>query len=123
MTSTAQTTQQDAAPVDIATIRETIGRFLPSDVEQPTGDELATLTALMRGQIALIIPEVRALAVKLPKDDVPRYCALACIGDAEGRLRERPNPAPGGANAFARRLARALNALADHYENLATPQH
>ncbi|WP_425579167.1 DUF6415 family natural product biosynthesis protein [Streptomyces lannensis] len=37
------------------------------------------------------------------------------------RPREQRNPAPGGDVAYARRLARALNALCDHYEALQPP--
>lgn len=36
-------------------------------------------------------------------------------------IREQRNPAPGGDVAYARRLARALNALCDHYEALQPP--
>lgn len=117
MSSTAETSN-DTAPVDIASMRETVGRLLPRDVEQPTGDELATLTSLLRGQMELIIPEVRALAVRLPKTDVPRNIAIACVNEARGRL-GRMAPAPGrDALVYARYLARSLNALVDHYENL-----
>jgi hypothetical protein len=117
MTSTAAATNE-AAPVDIVTMRETVGRLLPRDADQPTGEELAELINLMRGQMALIIPEVQATAVKLPKTDIPRYCALACLGEARGRLDAKPLPGPDGVAVYARLLARTLNALVDHYESL-----
>jgi hypothetical protein len=117
MTSTAATTNE-TAPVDIVTMRETVGRFLPHDADQPTGVELAELVDMMRGQLELIIPEVHATAVSLPKTDIPRYCALACVGEAHARLNSKPLPGLDGPAIYARLLARTLNALADHYVNL-----
>jgi hypothetical protein len=117
MTSTADTTNE-TAPADIATMRETVGLLLPRDADEPTGEELATLISLMRGQMELIIPEVHATAVSLPKTDIPRYCALACVGEARGRLDAKPLPGLDGPAVYARLLARALNALVDHYESL-----
>jgi hypothetical protein len=117
MTNTAETAN-GTAPVDIETMRETVGRLLPRDAEQPTGEELATLTRLMRGQMELIIPEVHATAVSLPKTDIPRYCALACLGEARARLAAKPSADPDGDAVYARMLARTLNALVDHYESL-----
>lgn len=46
------------------------------------------------------------------------HCALACIGEARGKLSVQPRPEYGSTAAHARRLARVLNALADHYERL-----
>jgi hypothetical protein len=66
----------------------------------------------------LIGPEVEAAAGKLPEDDIPRYCALACVGEARGKLRAVPARGAAGAQSHARRLARSLAALCDHYEAL-----
>lgn len=112
------TSTSDTAPVDVAMMRENIGRLLLPDGDEPADAELATLTSLLRGHMELITPEVEAAATRLRKDDIPRYCALACTGEARGRLRTTPSPVPGGAIAYARRLARSLNALCDHYEAL-----
>ncbi|WNC00504.1 DUF6415 family natural product biosynthesis protein [Streptomyces sp. CGMCC 4.7035] len=112
-------TNNDTRAPDIAMMRETINRLLtPTENTPHTSTELETLTGLLRGHMELLMPEVQAAAVKLPKDDVPRYCALACIGEARQRLAAEPSPVPGGDGAYARRLARSLAALCDHYETL-----
>jgi hypothetical protein len=117
MTGVVQT-ENSTQPVDIATMRQTIGRLLPPDVEPVGTSEVETLTSLLRGHMQLIIPEIEHAAGKPPKDDVPRYCALACIGEARAKLRAAPGHGPHRAVAYARRLARCLAALCDHYEAL-----
>ncbi|MGW1801520.1 DUF6415 family natural product biosynthesis protein [Streptomyces sp. NPDC001984] len=116
-------TAEDQVPVDLETMRETVDRLLDPDAVPealpPAREELDTLTALLRGHLAVLVPEVERLAQRLSRDSVPRYCALACLGVARDRLRAAPSPAPGGDLAHARRLARALNALMDHFEALA----
>jgi len=119
MTSTAETTN-DTPPVDIATMRQTIGQLLPPGDADPLDlSEVENLTALLRDHMELVIPEVHAFILTLPRDDAPRYCALACVGEARGRL-DRPATGPGQHDplAHARWLARSLNALCDHYEAL-----
>ncbi|MEU2859913.1 DUF6415 family natural product biosynthesis protein [Streptomyces mirabilis] len=101
-------------------MRSAVRRLLAEDAQPPSLDELETLTLQLRGHIALLIPEVEATAGRLPKDDVPRYCALACVGEARGKLSQQARPGAGGDAAHARRLARVLNALCDHHENLGT---
>lgn len=109
-------------PPDILTMRTTIDRLLDPDAVPgtlpPKAEELATLTLQLRGHLDLLMPEVEQAALRLPKDDIPRYCALACLGEARGKLRAEPSPTPHGPVAYARRLARVLNALCDHYEHL-----
>lgn len=111
-------TEAGALPLDIAGIRATVACLLAASAEPPAGEELVTLTRLLRGHMARLIPEVEQHAARLPKDDIPRYCALACLGEARQKLAARPSPAPGGDAAYARRLARSLAALADHWETL-----
>jgi hypothetical protein len=67
-----------------------------------------------------MIPKVEAITARLPADDIPRYCARACIGEANGKLGARYRTDYSGSVAYARRLARVLSALCDHYENLST---
>ncbi|MGW9025948.1 DUF6415 family natural product biosynthesis protein [Streptomyces sp. NPDC055722] len=112
----------DQAPPDLATMREAVDRLLDPDAVPvalpPAPDELEALTLQLRGHLELLMPEVEQLAQCLSKNSVPRYCALACLGEARQRLAAQPSPAPGGDLAYARRLARALNALVDHFEKL-----
>ncbi|WP_206440870.1 DUF6415 family natural product biosynthesis protein [Streptomyces scabichelini] len=93
-------------------------RLLAEDAEPPKPDELETLTLQLRGHINLLVPEVEQTADALPHDDIPRYCALACVGEARMKLGLEPGPGLHGGIAFARRLSRVVNALCDHYQNL-----
>ncbi|MEU9893127.1 DUF6415 family natural product biosynthesis protein [Streptomyces phaeochromogenes] len=93
-------------------------RLLTEDAELPSHDELETLTLRLRGHIMVAVPEVETAAGKLPKDDVPRCCALACVGEARMRLGLEPEPGLPARIAHAQRPARSVNALCDHYENL-----
>lgn len=116
--STAKTTNA-TAPVDLATMRETVDRLMLPGVQSLDLAELDTVTALLRGHIGLMIPEVRAAALTRPKDDTHRYVALACATEASGRL-ERLAAGPDRHDVLmhARRLARSLAGLCDYYEAL-----
>ena len=110
------------APVDLATMRETVDMLLDAK-GAPAGPalsaaELETLTATLRGHLEVLMPEVERLMVPLPKTSVDRYCILACLGEARERLRAEPSDRFGGRPGHARRLARALNALCDHHTQL-----
>ncbi|MFJ9714758.1 DUF6415 family natural product biosynthesis protein [Streptomyces sp. NPDC101213] len=111
-------TGQEQCPPDIATMRATVRRLLAADAEPPAPDELSTLALLLRGHINVLIPSVAAAALRLPKDDVPRACAMACVGEARMRLRLGDGDTDTVRTAVAVRLARSVNALADHYETL-----
>ncbi|WP_369389385.1 DUF6415 family natural product biosynthesis protein [Streptomyces sp. CG1] len=117
----------DTGPVDIATMRETALLLLgPDDGPEalpPAPKELDTLAATLRGHLELLIPEVTAKAGRLAKDCVFRYCALACVGEADRKLRVGDGCTPPVRAAVARKLARSVKALCDHYEKLdgATP--
>jgi hypothetical protein len=109
------------APPDIATMRNTVNQLLDPDATPealpPAAAEVETLTRTMRGHLELLIPDVESLVGGRPKS-VAQYCALACVGEARGKLSVQPRPGYGSAAGYARRLARVLNALADHYERL-----
>ncbi|MFD4561684.1 DUF6415 family natural product biosynthesis protein [Streptomyces sp. NPDC058469] len=111
----------DQPPPDIETMRETADRLLDpdaaSDILPPTVAEVDTLTRTMRGQLELLIPDIKRLVGGRPKN-IAQYCALACVGEARRKLSIEPGPGLDAGTAFARRLARVLNALCDHYERL-----
>lgn len=118
MTPTEPPTGKRLPPLDIATMRASIASVLPPEVTPTDSDTLQTLTGLIRGHMELAIPEIEQLTVPLPKDDVPRYCALACLGEARRKLSAVPGPQTYDAVVHARKLARSLLALCDHYETL-----
>ncbi|MFK0124865.1 DUF6415 family natural product biosynthesis protein [Streptomyces nigra] len=111
-------TTTKAMPVDVATIRDTTSTLLGPD---PQLDDLDTLVLALRGHIQLLIPEVEALAAAQPKDTPERFCALACIGEAQRKLRLGDGQTPPTRIAVAQKLARVVNALCDHYEKLQRP--
>ncbi|MGW0584355.1 DUF6415 family natural product biosynthesis protein [Streptomyces sp. NPDC002920] len=121
---TSSTTRQSgtgeapAPPLDIETMRASTRRFLAANAEPPSLEELTTLTLQLRSHIMAAIPEVEAAAKKLPLDDWPRHCAFACLGAVRQRLSAEPGRTLSVGIEHAQGLARSLNALCDHYENL-----
>ena len=112
-------------PVDIATMRETATQTLgpedATDVPLPPPETLDILIGRLRGHLELLIPEVEKNLARLPQESSRRYCASACAGEARGKLTARPAPRPDGQMEYARRLARVLRALLDHFEGNAAP--
>lgn len=102
-------------------MRETADRLLDpdaaSDVLPPNAAELDTLTVALRGHLESILPVVE-LATGPRPNSMQSYCALACVGEARGKLAATPGPGLESRVAHARRLARSLKALCDHYERL-----
>lgn len=99
-------------------MRATARRLLAEDAEPPSPEELETLTLALRGHMMLLIPAVEDAAQSLPEDDVPRACALACIGSARMRLGQESSRNLPADIAHAQGLSRSVNALCDHVENL-----
>lgn len=83
---------------------------------QQAGNEADTYIRTLRGHMRLLIPEVEAAALRGP-DDAAKYCALACVGEASRKIDLAGRGVSYGVP-HARRLARSVNALCDHYENL-----
>ncbi|WP_435229459.1 DUF6415 family natural product biosynthesis protein [Streptomyces sp. Tue6028] len=103
--------------VDIPAMRQAVAAILPGD-QQISAKALAGLTEQLRAHIEGLAPHVENAAAELPREDVPRYCALACVGEARSKLRAHPGQGPGRDEAYARKLARSLAALCDHYITL-----
>ncbi|MFJ3658410.1 DUF6415 family natural product biosynthesis protein [Streptomyces nigra] len=115
----ASPTTSAAQPLDIDTMRHSISRLLGPDAPPPASEELGVWEVLVRGHMQLIIPEVERAALARGEDGVSSYCALACVGEARGKLRAAVGPGAERVVVHARRLARCLAALCDHYEALA----
>lgn len=109
----------DPRPPDVAQMRRSALRLMGPESPAPTPQELDALNTLLRGHLQLLIPEVAGMAIPLPKDDIPRACAMACVGEARMRLRLGwPQDSEAVRLSVARKLARSLNSLCDHWENL-----
>ncbi|MFH9938537.1 DUF6415 family natural product biosynthesis protein [Streptomyces murinus] len=111
-------TEHDRRPVDILTMRATARQMLAEDAELPSAEQLDILTLRLRGLLIVLIPEVEEVASRWPDGDVPKMCARACIGESRMRLNLEPGATLPAGIAHAQRLARSVNALCDHYENL-----
>ncbi|MER5217835.1 DUF6415 family natural product biosynthesis protein [Streptomyces sp. NPDC002838] len=89
--SAKQLTETDPRPVDLSAMRATARRLLGPDdgpdILPPTVHEAEALTATPRGHLGLLAPEVEQVAGRLGNGSIPRYCALACVGEARGKLR------------------------------------
>ncbi|MER7793851.1 DUF6415 family natural product biosynthesis protein [Streptomyces sp. NPDC097640] len=109
--------ERDQRPLDIQAMRAGAHRLLAED-PKPSVEELGTVALRLREHIVLAVPEVEEMAGRLPHDDTRRACARACIGEARMRMRLKPGATPAARIARAQRLARSVNALCDHYENL-----
>lgn len=123
MTATRPAGGEQAAeqhPLDVPLMRESALRLIDRTGPLPGPAEVEILVLRIRGHMQLLIPEVEEAAHARPRDDIPRYCALVCVGEAGLRLAARPTT-PQDALPLARRLARSLNALCDHYETLSEP--
>jgi hypothetical protein len=121
---TAQLTvaaEQDQAPPDVETMRETAARLLgPDDGPEalpPAPAEVDLLTLRLRGHLEVLIPDVEEAVGPRPAN-VQAYCALACVGEARRKLAITPRPELSACVAHARRLARVLLALCTHHEEL-----
>ena len=109
----------DSLPIDIETMRTSARRLLAPDAVVPSVQELETLTLLLKGHLALIIPEAgRAASSRRGDDDLARVRARMAIAETCRKMRIEPRPGPSSQIAYARRLSRSLNALCDHYEVL-----
>lgn len=101
------------ARVDPKKMRETATLLLAPDAEKPSPEELVTLLLTLREMIEVAIPEIETFAARLPVDDVPRACALACVGEARMRLRLSGETFD-QRHIVAQKLAVTVRSLSDH---------
>ncbi|MEU9338059.1 DUF6415 family natural product biosynthesis protein [Streptomyces sp. NPDC048290] len=111
------------APLDIQTMRAAVQQLLSKDTPLPNEGDLETLVLQLRGHLMLTIPEIEQITARLPEDDIPRACAMAGAHEARRRLNLDPSGPFPARLAHAQRLARAVHALCDHYENLTSDRH
>jgi hypothetical protein len=111
-----------ALPLDVQVMRAAARSLLAEDADLSSDEESEILTLQLRGHLALAIPVVEALADRFPEDDVPSACAYSAVMEARTRLGLEPRRSVAGRVAHAQRLARSVNALCDHYENLRAGQ-
>ncbi|MFG2544368.1 DUF6415 family natural product biosynthesis protein [Streptomyces sp. NPDC048594] len=123
MNATAPHHQRGMAPVDLQTMRSQarLVMVLNETGDLPEPPALDTMALMLRGMIEVLAPEVEAVAVTLPKDDVPRACALACVGESRMRLRLGSGDTRDVRQSVVVKLARSLNALCDHHTTLRRP--
>ncbi|MFJ7242817.1 DUF6415 family natural product biosynthesis protein [Streptomyces olivaceus] len=84
----------------------------------PEAPALDSMAEVLRGMIETLVPKVESAAVLLPDYDVPRACALACVGEARMRLRMGAGDTSRVRQSVVVKLARSLNALCDHHKAL-----
>lgn len=120
MNATAQHHRPGSDPVDIETMRRTarLVMLLNESGDLPEAPALDTMALTLRGMLEVLAPEVEAAAEGLPKDDVPRACALACVGESRMRLRLGRGEHEAVRQSVVVKLARSVNALCDHMVSL-----
>lgn len=111
----------DIRPVDVTVLRETARRLLDLGEVPPLVEDLAELTAMLRGQVELLIPEIQGLIATYSTGDVPAQVARIGIGEATRRLHAPQSPGTDGAYRYAKKFAMSVFSLCDHYENLHSP--
>lgn len=115
------TTAAAPDPVDIETMRAT-ARRAHNLRTPPPAEDLRLLLSQLRGHLELMIPEVEERADREIHEAVLRYCALAGVAEARRKLDPESTPGVHGGMTYARRLARALDGLCQHYADLTGPR-
>jgi len=114
----AATTGHDPRPADVAVMRETARRLLSIGEVPPLVEDVAELSAMLRGHVELLVPEIEALLPGFPVGDVPAAIARVGAEEASRRLNAPQGPGTDAAYRQAKKLAMSVFSLCDHYENL-----
>ncbi len=103
-------------------MRTTAHRLLAQGTAFPRYDDLQDMLLLLRGHLALIVPETEALARSLCDRHTAHGPALAAVASARERLTAGPGSGPVSAVEHARSLAHELRTLCGHYATLRPAQ-
>ncbi|WP_405749518.1 DUF6415 family natural product biosynthesis protein [Streptomyces sp. NBC_01411] len=116
-TATTRPPKDSPPPLDLATMRAVADRLLAQGNAPSEGDLLTEIT-MLRGFLALLVPEVGELAAARPVDDVWRAAAQAGLGEARRRLDHTIGHTTPVLRREAQHLSRSVLALCGHLENL-----
>ncbi|WP_217552028.1 DUF6415 family natural product biosynthesis protein [Streptomyces sp. GbtcB6] len=109
-------------PIDVPAMRASARRLLSGDAGDPAPDEVPVMISTLRGHLELITPVVERVAALKPDDDrgwtVPVNCAIIAAADTRRTMRVETPSGRESAVRHARRLARRLNAMCDHFQTL-----
>lgn len=103
------------APLDIDSMRATAGVVLAGEADLPRYDDLGHRLSLLRGHLALLVPEAESLALSLPDEHAARILVVAAVENIRVQLGIGPGPGLVSAVQHAKSLARELQTLCDHY--------
>ncbi|MEU9979520.1 DUF6415 family natural product biosynthesis protein [Streptomyces sp. NPDC051014] len=109
---------QDQTAPDIAVMRETVSRALAL-AAPPTAQAVTLLIGQLRGHVELMVREIEPLAAE-QADTLSGTLAVTCVGEGRRKLEAgaQVRPALSSRLAYARRLARVLDALCGHHRTL-----
>lgn len=100
---------------DLETMRVSVRHALAED---PQAEELMTLAETLRGHMRVLMPEVSELAARQPRNAMAAVGARAAIQEADRKLRVGDGGTQALRLALVQRLARCVDCLCRHYENL-----
>ncbi|WP_137991286.1 DUF6415 family natural product biosynthesis protein [Streptomyces vilmorinianum] len=110
--------EEDPRPLDVAMMRDTARRVLALGEAPPLLEDLDKLTNSLRGHISLLVLELRGLLEGFAATDPAACVARVGVEEAWRRLHTTRGFGPQAVHRHAERLARSVNSLCDHYQNL-----
>ncbi|MFJ6568668.1 DUF6415 family natural product biosynthesis protein [Streptomyces sp. NPDC091292] len=107
------------SPLDTAAMLALADSVLSETADPPTRNELDTLRAQLRGALMQLVPAVED-AARTAQHAGPPLRAMLCVGEARGRLDLTPGPSLSAEVKLTQSLARSVQALAGHLEQMRT---